>query len=236
MASTRVRLGTVQENGGEHPVLVRDDGLLPLDEALDGAPSDLRGLVAAWRTWSGPVRALADGGNAHHRLLPAEKAYWCPPLIPPKLLCVGSNYRDHVAEMEGPAGVSGGPPPFPYSFLKPASALVGSGREVRHPSPWPQARLGSGARRRDRRRPRGARPRPAGRGLWVHDPQRSLAARLPSVPARARPGRDRQQGLRRGGSDGSVDHPPGRRCPTRRTSRSSSPSTASRCSAPRRRT
>ena len=113
MASTRVRLGTVQENGGEHPVLVRDDGLLPLNEALDGAPSDLRGLVAAWRTWSGPVRALADGGNADHRLLPAEKAYWCPPLIPPKLLCVGSNYRDHVAEMEGPAGVSGGPPRFP---------------------------------------------------------------------------------------------------------------------------
>jgi 2-keto-4-pentenoate hydratase/2-oxohepta-3-ene-1,7-dioic acid hydratase in catechol pathway len=59
---------------------------------------------------------------------------WCPPLRPGKLLCVGANYHDHVAEMDGPAGLTTPPAPFPFSFLKPSSALVGHDREVAIPA------------------------------------------------------------------------------------------------------
>jgi 2-keto-4-pentenoate hydratase/2-oxohepta-3-ene-1,7-dioic acid hydratase in catechol pathway len=59
---------------------------------------------------------------------------WLAPLQPGKVLCVGSNYWDHVAEMAGPAGVATGEFPFPYSFLKPRNTLVGSGQEVAYPT------------------------------------------------------------------------------------------------------
>ena len=54
--------------------------------------------------------------------------------MPPKVICVGANYTDHVEEMEraGAPKVEG--VTYPFSFLKPPStALVGSGAEVTIP-------------------------------------------------------------------------------------------------------
>lgn len=57
-----------------------------------------------------------------------------PPLArPPKLICIGTNYADHIAEM-GVHDV----PRFPYAFLKPATSLAGSGATVTLPR---QARM-----------------------------------------------------------------------------------------------
>jgi 2,4-didehydro-3-deoxy-L-rhamnonate hydrolase len=128
----RLRLGTVEHDEAERVVLVRDDGLVFLDEELPGAPSDVRRLIADWPRWRHDVlcvAASARGGGGH------ESLSWCPPLMPRKLLCVGTNYADHVAEMAGPAGISNRPAPFAFSFLKPPStSLVGSGRPVPRPS------------------------------------------------------------------------------------------------------
>ena len=142
--SQRIRLGTVEYDGAEHVALVRDDGLLLL-EADDG-PSDLRGLIADWSRQAARIESLARTPAGDALVSPAD-VRWCAPLRPGKLLCVGANYHDHVAEMDGrPAS-----PPrrrhFPFSFLKPSSALVGHGREVaipptgasstgRQSSPW----------------------------------------------------------------------------------------------------
>ncbi len=41
-----------------------------------------------------------------------------------KLLCIGRNYAAHAAEMDSPV------PERPVVFLKPASALIGSGQEI----------------------------------------------------------------------------------------------------------
>jgi 2-keto-4-pentenoate hydratase/2-oxohepta-3-ene-1,7-dioic acid hydratase in catechol pathway len=132
MESQRIRLGTVDDHGAERVVLVRDEDAVFLDENLSGAPSDVRELIADWPRWRHDVlrvAASADGRGGHGALS------WRPPVMPQKLLCVGTNYADHVAEMVGPAGISDRPAPFAFSFLKPPStSLVGSGRPVQRPS------------------------------------------------------------------------------------------------------
>src|SRR5438034_9161500 len=56
-----------------------------------------------------------------------DQLRWLPPLMyPRKLICIGTNYKDHIAEM----GI-GTLPRYPYSFLKPpTTTLVGSGETV----------------------------------------------------------------------------------------------------------
>ena len=126
MSSQRIQLGTAEIGGAERVVLVSSTGVSPLADA-----PDMRTLIADWGRMEARVRATAQAPQAE---VPIEQVRWCPPVIARKVLCVGSNYHDHIAEMEGPAGVAGGAAPFPFSFLKPATTLVGSGREVRHPS------------------------------------------------------------------------------------------------------
>lgn len=53
------------------------------------------------------------------------------PVVPSKLVCVGKNYADHVAEMA--AGGGADPPAAPLLFLKPSTAVVGPGASIVHP-------------------------------------------------------------------------------------------------------
>jgi 2-keto-4-pentenoate hydratase/2-oxohepta-3-ene-1,7-dioic acid hydratase in catechol pathway len=50
------------------------------------------------------------------------------PVEPSKIVCVGRNYREHAAELGNEV------PTSPLIFLKPPSALVGSGARVRRPA------------------------------------------------------------------------------------------------------
>jgi 2-keto-4-pentenoate hydratase/2-oxohepta-3-ene-1,7-dioic acid hydratase in catechol pathway len=54
------------------------------------------------------------------------------PVVPTKIVCVGLNYRAHIAES---ASVVPGakPPEEPLLFLKPASAVIGSGQPIHYP-------------------------------------------------------------------------------------------------------
>lgn len=55
-----------------------------------------------------------------------------PPARPTKIVCVGLNYRAHIAESQ--SVVSGAEPPRePLLFLKPPSALIAHGQPVRIP-------------------------------------------------------------------------------------------------------
>jgi 2-keto-4-pentenoate hydratase/2-oxohepta-3-ene-1,7-dioic acid hydratase in catechol pathway len=53
------------------------------------------------------------------------------PVVPTKIVCVGLNYRAHIAESV--TGQHTGPPPEPLLFLKPPSAVVASGDAIRYP-------------------------------------------------------------------------------------------------------
>src|SRR3954471_24411961 len=52
------------------------------------------------------------------------------PILPSKVVCVGKNYADHVAEM---AALTGDAPKAPLIFLKPSTSVIGPGDAIRIP-------------------------------------------------------------------------------------------------------
>ena len=63
----------------------------------------------------------------------AARAVLLAPVEPTKIVCVGLNYRDHIAESA--TAVPGGldAPAEPMLFLKPPSAVVAAGEAIRYP-------------------------------------------------------------------------------------------------------
>jgi len=74
--------------------------------------------------WAGGVETGPRDAIAEATLL--------PPTIPTKIVCVGLNYRAHIAES---ASVAPGaaPPREPLLFLKPPSAVIATGETIRYP-------------------------------------------------------------------------------------------------------
>ena len=70
------------------------------------------------RSWNrSSVTAVSAAGPVH----PADELDYAPLVpAPEKILCVGQNYRDHIAEMGNE------PPAYPTIFAKFAPALVGA--------------------------------------------------------------------------------------------------------------
>jgi len=66
------------------------------------------------------IATAGDAAHPTHTLTPPTRAR--APM--PKILCIGRNYADHAREMGADV------PAEPLVFLKPATALVGSGGEV----------------------------------------------------------------------------------------------------------
>lgn len=72
------------------------------------------------------------GGRESGQRDPVARTTLLPPVIPSKIVCVGLNYRAHIAESASVVpGTS--PPAEPVLFLKPPSAVVASGDMVRYP-------------------------------------------------------------------------------------------------------
>jgi 2-keto-4-pentenoate hydratase/2-oxohepta-3-ene-1,7-dioic acid hydratase in catechol pathway len=89
--------------------LRRPCGFLPLDDA----------------PWAGGRPAGPELAEAECRLL--------PPCVPTKIVCVGLNYRAHVAESATVVPGGGEVPSEPLLFLKPPSALIAAGEAIRYP-------------------------------------------------------------------------------------------------------
>jgi acylpyruvate hydrolase len=104
-----MRLTTVRTTSGSQAARLDDDRLTALD-----AP-DVGSLLGNpdWRAIAEETPVTGDLGSLHDASLAA--------LIPrpPKIICVGINYADHVAEMNAPT------PEQPTLFAKFARALVG---------------------------------------------------------------------------------------------------------------
>ena len=87
-----------------------DAGTLSPDGSLDPIFRD-------WAAWGGRLATIERGGAA-----PVEvpyEAFLAPVERPLHLLCIGTNYRDHIAEMGIPAD-----PEYPYAFLKPLTTIA----------------------------------------------------------------------------------------------------------------
>ncbi len=60
--------------------------------------------------------------------VPVEEVNLLTPCTPSKVVCIGINYEDHVQEMGSVL------PDEPLMFLKPSTALIGSGEAIVYPS------------------------------------------------------------------------------------------------------
>jgi 2,4-didehydro-3-deoxy-L-rhamnonate hydrolase len=126
------RVGVARIDGAEEVVAAYGERVVSLTAALgwDSGPRTAE-LIGRWDELAPRLAEIGETGPA----LEAEGLEWSAPVMPSKLLCVGANYSDHLAEMERAGAPRIEPTPFPFSFLKPPStALVGSGQEVAMPA------------------------------------------------------------------------------------------------------
>jgi 2-keto-4-pentenoate hydratase/2-oxohepta-3-ene-1,7-dioic acid hydratase in catechol pathway len=73
-----------------------------------------------------------NGGIATGEVDPRAETHPLAPVEPGKIVCVGLNYRAHIAEST--SIVPGGSPPAePLLFFKPPSAVIGPGESIRYP-------------------------------------------------------------------------------------------------------
>lgn len=118
-----MRLATVQTPAGPRACALVGDHYIDLSAADASLPLGVRALLEA-----GPA-ALAKAEEAARRpgavKYPASQAKHLPPIPdPPKIICLGLNYRDHAAETGAAI------PKEPILFSKFATALIGHGEAI----------------------------------------------------------------------------------------------------------
>jgi 2-keto-4-pentenoate hydratase/2-oxohepta-3-ene-1,7-dioic acid hydratase in catechol pathway len=118
-----MRLATVQTATGPRAAAVVGDRYIDLNATNAAVPASVRLILEA-----GPaaLRAAADAaGQPGAVTLDASKVTLLPPVPdPPKIVCMGLNYRDHAAESGAPI------PKEPILFSKYATTLVGHGQPI----------------------------------------------------------------------------------------------------------
>jgi 2-keto-4-pentenoate hydratase/2-oxohepta-3-ene-1,7-dioic acid hydratase in catechol pathway len=113
-----MRLATIQTSAGPRSALLHDGNYVDLHATDSSLPASVRGLLdggpavlqAAARAAARPDAVRHAAGSA--RLL-------APVIDPPKIICIGLNYRDHAAESGSPI------PRDPVLFSKFTTALIG---------------------------------------------------------------------------------------------------------------
>ena len=124
------RLARFQDAAGGFICLAEKDGVFhALPQMLGRSVTDPTELMGDWEHNLKAIEAAIAAGAA-----PVDIAgmRFAPPIARPgKLICIGVNYHDHIAEM----GVNA--PEFPYAFLRPFGCLAAHGEAVTLPD-WPK--------------------------------------------------------------------------------------------------
>ena len=87
---------------------------------IEGPGSDPADLVVA-AVAGHPFAPLSFTGERH----PLTAVRLLAPVLPSKVVCIGKNYADHIAEMGG-----SGAPADPVVFLKPSTSVIGPGDPI----------------------------------------------------------------------------------------------------------
>jgi 5-carboxymethyl-2-hydroxymuconate isomerase len=122
-----VRLISCRTEGGETLGIVAGDRWLPAAQLVDRGPATITDLLAggaealaALRGAAATTDVLAAGGRPL-----AEARLLSPVPRPGKIVAIGRNYREHVAEEQAD------PPPAPLIFAKFPSSVIADGEEIR---------------------------------------------------------------------------------------------------------
>jgi len=122
-----MRLATIQTPAGPRAALLQGDEYIDLHASRPDLPFSVRELLAAGAGMlHSAVEAAARPDAVRH---PASSVKLLAPIPdPPKVICIGLNYRDHAAESGAPV------PREPVLFSKFASAVIGPGEAIRLPT------------------------------------------------------------------------------------------------------
>ena len=109
--------------------LAVDGGFAPVDELGRPDQTGLRDVGDLYARGEDAVAALREVAAGATATVAAEDIRYAPPVFRPgKIVCVGLNYADHIAESRGVA------PDRIVLFAKFPSCLVGHGDPVRYPA------------------------------------------------------------------------------------------------------
>ncbi len=118
-----MRLATIQTPAGPRAAVLHQDAYIDLHATDPALPMSARQLLAG-----GPsaLQAAEQAARLPRAVKhPAERAQFLAPIPdPPKIVCLGLNYRDHAVESGAPI------PKEPVLFSKYATSLIGHGQSI----------------------------------------------------------------------------------------------------------
>ena len=91
-----MKLATFTAGGAPQLGAVVGERIVPLNTAAPGLPGEMIGLIAAWPQIEGEVRRIAEAGAGALAL--AGVRLQAPIRRPGKIMAIGLNYADHIAE------------------------------------------------------------------------------------------------------------------------------------------
>ena len=123
-----MRLATIQTTAGPRAALLQDNHYVDLHSVDSTLPKTIRSLIEAGAPALKAARQAAER-NVNAVRYEASAVKILPPIPdPPKIVCLGLNYRDHAIESGAPI------PKEPILFSKYATALIGPGEAIVLPS------------------------------------------------------------------------------------------------------
>lgn len=129
------RLGTAIHGGARTVVVESRGSLYDLAELVPAAPPASSVLDLIESGWDAVLDGIAEvlaGGPAARPLDEGSLRWQAPVMHPRKLICIGTNYKDHIREMGFSLEALSA---HPYSFLAPpTTTLVGTGQQVAVPA------------------------------------------------------------------------------------------------------
>ena len=121
-----MRLVAFEEVDGPHIGVITDLGVIDLSRLDPAAPRDLGAVIKACQLEQiAALMAKADD-TIHHQI--EDITIGLPVARPGKILCLGLNYMDHVAE--GPFDKQ----PFPAIFMRSSTSLVAANQPIIAPA------------------------------------------------------------------------------------------------------
>ena len=119
-----MKLVTFERGGAQRAGALRDDGVVDLQATDSTLPDTVLGLIQGGEVVLARARKAAEVGSATPL---ADVRLLAPIPRPPKIVCIGVNYADHVAEVGRAA------PTKPSVFMKAASTVIGTGQAIVKP-------------------------------------------------------------------------------------------------------
>ncbi|MEM7068866.1 MAG: fumarylacetoacetate hydrolase family protein [Pseudomonadota bacterium] len=123
------KIGSGLVSGQKVPVLLIDDKVYELSSILRS--DDYTSLEDVFSNWIEVDQALSSASHPdEEKALSIEKVEILTPLENPrKVVCIGTNYHDHLREMKVAKL-----PEFPYAFLRPQTCLAAHKEKIHLPS------------------------------------------------------------------------------------------------------